>query len=137
MAGNIAVDSVVAFWLELIVSHPAEAGVAGVQGRRFLVQKRIGDVEHQAVGETMFKLSLKCIGLRMAVVSETYDEISQSREAVALSVGIRNTAISVVERIAKARWVAVVIHHVAAKWHVARFKFIQIFSRDQALHQGP
>jgi hypothetical protein len=55
----------------LIIGYPAQAGAAGVQGRRFLVQIGIGDVEHQAVGKTMIELGLECIGLRMAVVSVT------------------------------------------------------------------
>jgi len=71
MAGNIAVNSVVALRLELIIGYPAQAGAAGVQGGRFLVQIGIGDVEHQAVGKTMIELGLECIGLRMAVVSVT------------------------------------------------------------------
>jgi len=72
----------------------------------------------------------------MAVISITQNEVSQRREAVTRGVGIRNTAISVVDGITYASGVAVVIYHVRAKWHVAGLKFVQIFAGDQAVHRG-
>src|SRR6267143_718398 len=136
IAGNIAVDSIIAVWLELIIGHTAEAGIAGVQRGRFLVQIRIRNAEHQAVGIAMLELRLESVQLCMAIVSEASYEIPERWEPVTLAILIRNIAICAIDRLTYPRRFPVITHGMSAKWNVTWLKLVQVSTGDQTVHCG-
>src|SRR5947207_11464650 len=95
MAGEKSLLAVIVIWVERIVDRAAKAGVARVQGGRFLIEKSVRKVQQQAVSIAMLKLRLECVAAPMTEVSKPKQEISQSRKGLAGQIGRRVVTISI------------------------------------------
>jgi hypothetical protein len=80
MPGEKSLLSVVIIGFKWVVNDTAEAGIAGVQARRFLIEKSIGNTQQQPVRIAMVELCLECIGTSMPDVSVREQEIAEIRE---------------------------------------------------------
>src|SRR5947207_15799380 len=89
MAGEKSLLAVIVIWLERIVDRASQAGVARVQGGRFLIEKSVRKVQQRAVSIAMLKLRLECVATSMTKVSKSEQEISQSRKGLADQIGSR------------------------------------------------
>ena len=126
MAGEKSLLAVIVIWLERIVDRAAKAGVARVQGGRFLIEKSVRKVQQQAVSIAMLKLRLECVAAPMTEVSKPKQEISQSRKGLAGQIGRRVVTISIINRVTRSNSISCG----CAERDIAGRYLIQIHSPD-------
>ena len=132
MAGDKSFLPIIVLRLERIVYSATKAGIAGVQGGRFLVEKSIGKVQQEAVRIAMLELRLECVAASMTKVPKTHQEIPQPWERLAGQVRGRVVAVANINGIAGRSSIA----YRCAKWNIAGWDLVQVHTPDQPAQRG-
>src|SRR5205823_6249646 len=105
--------------LELIVARTTEAGVAGIQRSGFLIEKRIGNLEGESVGEAPVGFDLQRVRTPVAEVAVLRHVVAEQREGATRQIGGGEGTVAIVGTAGIARIVERSKRRVAGRQHVA------------------
>src|ERR1035438_8531443 len=130
--GYVAIGAVVSIGIKRVVADSPQAGVRGVQRTAFLIEIRVGHIQHKAALVTPREFGLERVGTSMPEVSIGQQKLSHQRKGQSSQVLCRVRAVSLC-RVANRDTVSLSF----AKRSSVRSKFIQVLTCDQAAHVCP